>query len=328
MVVDDLDRRVQPEGVLPLVGLVEATGSLAQFLRFDLAGGERHLHRVLLPQVTHVGVAVEGEAPGSYAVLPELLGRRPLELSKGLAYLLDRGGVQSRHPGTHVVAAQIGAQHPPGREDRAVRGHDHLADAQLLREEGGVHGTATAEGHQGEVLGIMAPVQRDQLERVHHVGVRQPYDAAGGLFGAGSQPVRELTQRFAHVVHVGGYLPAEEVVGVYAAGQEVRVGGSRLLTAAPVGRGSRHGPGAPGTNVQTSRLVNPGYAAPAVADLHDVDHRRLYRIAGVGAGAFDPVLGVYPDLAVLHEGTLGGRTADVQGYYVRLAYQLAQGRGA
>src|SRR5215218_723513 len=327
MVVDDLDRRVQPERVLPLVDLVEATGSLAQFLRFDLTGGERHLDGVLLPQVAHVGVAVEGEAPGPHPVLRKLLGRRPLELLEGLVYLFGRGGVQPRHPGTQVVPAQIGAQHPPGREDRAVCGHDHLADAQFLREKGGVHGTAAAEGHQGEVLGIVAPVQRDQFECVHHVGVRQPYDAAGGLFGAGSKPVREPRQGLAHVVHVGGYLPAEEVVGVYAASQEVRVGGRRLLTAASVGRGSRHGAGAPGPHVQTARFVDPGYAAPAVADLHDVDHGRLYRIAGVGAGAFDPVLGVHSDLAVLHEGALGGRAADVQGYDVRLAYQLAQGRG-
>src|SRR5215211_128027 len=326
MVVDDLDRRDQPERVLPLVDLVEATGSLAQFLRFDLTGGERHLDGVLLPQVAHVGVAVEGEAPGPHPVLRILLGRRPLELLEGLAYLFGRGGVQPRHPGTHVVPAQIGAQHPPGREDRAVCGHDHLADAQFLCEKGGVHGTATAEGHQREVLGIVAPVQGDQLERVHHVGVRQPYDAAGGLFDARPELVCEPPQSLAHVLHVGGYLPAEKVVGVYAAGQEVGVGGRRLLTAASIGRRSRQGPGPPGPNVQPARLVYPGYAAPAVADLHDVDHWRLYRIARVGAGAFNLVLGVHPYLAVLHEGALGGRAADVQGYDVRLAYQLAQSR--
>src|SRR5215218_109346 len=328
MVVDDLDRRVQPEGVLPLVDLVEATGSLAQLLRFDLTGGERHLDGVLLPQITHVGVAVEGEAPGPHPVLRKLLGRCPLELLEGLAYLFGRGGVQPRHPGTHVVPAQIGAQHPPGREDRAVCGHDHLADAQFLREKGGVHGTAAAEGHQREVLGIVAPVQRDQLERVHHVGVRQPYDAADGLFGARPEPVCELPEGVAHVVHIGGYLPAEKVLGVYATGQEVGVGGSRLLTAASVGRRSRHGPGAPRTDVQGAGEVDPGYAPTAVADLHDVDHGRLYRVARVGAGAFDLVPGIYPDLAVLHEGALGGRAADIQRHDVRLVYQLGQGHSA
>src|SRR5215207_1251412 len=83
MIVDNLDRRIQSERVLPFVGIVEATGSLAQFLRFGLANRKWHLHGVLLPQVTHVGVPVEDEALGPHPVLPKLLGRCPLELSKG-----------------------------------------------------------------------------------------------------------------------------------------------------------------------------------------------------------------------------------------------------
>src|SRR5215217_5128814 len=107
MIVDDLDRRVQPEGVLSFVGLVEATDSFGQFLPFDLDSWEWHLHGVLLSQVTHVGVAVEDETLGPHTFLPELLGRRPLKRSKSFAYIFDGGRVQPRYPGTHVVPAQI-----------------------------------------------------------------------------------------------------------------------------------------------------------------------------------------------------------------------------
>ena len=44
-----------------------------------------------------------------------------------------------------------------------------------------MHAPATAEGDQGEVARVVATVDRDELQRIDHVVVRDADDAPGGL---------------------------------------------------------------------------------------------------------------------------------------------------
>ena len=90
-------------------------------------------------------------------------------------------GVEVEQAGQEVVAAQVAHQHPPGREDvGGARDHD-LPDPELGGERDRVHPAAAAEGDEREVARVVAAVDRDQLERVDHVVVRDPHDAARRL---------------------------------------------------------------------------------------------------------------------------------------------------
>jgi hypothetical protein len=109
VIVNDLDGRVESEGILPLVGLVEATLGLDQFLSGDLTGGERDFDGVLLARVAHVSMAVEDQPVGPHPVAFEVGDRLRSRLLEEMPDLLRRDGVQSRHLRAEVVPPEIGA---------------------------------------------------------------------------------------------------------------------------------------------------------------------------------------------------------------------------
>jgi hypothetical protein len=73
---------------------------------------------------------------------------------------------------------------------------------------------------------------------------------------------------------------AEEAVGVEPPEHEIGVGHRGLGAAAAVAGGTRIGAGAHRADMQAAALVAPGERAAARADLDDVDHRQLHRLAG------------------------------------------------
>ena len=125
-------------------------------------------------------------------------------------------------------------------------------------------------------------------------------------------------------LHVGGDLAAAEIVLVDAAEPEIGVGGGGLGAAAAIGGGAGHRAGRLRADMQLAEIVDPGDRAAAIADLDQVDHRHHDRIAGRGAVALDPVVGLDLDLAVLDQRAFCGGAADVEREHVRLADQLAE----
>ena len=213
---------------------------------------------------------------------------------------------------------------PQAENTEASAGTTTLADAQLLRERGRVHGAAAAEGDQGEVARVEAAVDGDQLERVDHVVVGDAHDAAGGFVGVDAEPRSHRLDRLLDRVHVGLHLAAAEIVAVDAAQPEIGVGGGGLRPAAPVGRRARHGAGRARADAQLAVVVDPGDRAAAVADLHQVHDGDHDRVAGRGAGAPDPVVGLDPHARVLDQRALGGGAADVERQHVGLADEAAE----
>ena len=121
------------------------------------------------------------------------------------------------------------------------------------------------------------------------------------------------------------HLAAEEAVGADAAEDDVGVGDGQLGAAAPIADRARVGAGAVRTDLERADLVDPGNAAAAGADLHDVDHRHHRRMA-VRISADVIALGD-GRLAAMHEAGLGRGAAHVEGDGVLVAEIAADLRG-
>ena len=76
------------------------------------------------------------------------------------------------------------------------------------------------------------------------------------------------------------HVAAEEARAVEAAEHEIGVGHRRRLAAAAVAGRARIGARAHRPDMQAAAVVAPGERAAAGADLDDVDHRQLHRLAG------------------------------------------------
>ena len=172
---------------------------------------------------------------------------------------------------------------------------------ELSGQRNRVHAAASAECDEREIAGVVAAVDRDQLERVDHVVVRDPDDASSGVLPVGPEPLRDRTERVVHGRHVGLDLAAAEEVLVDAAEREIGVGRRRLGAPTPVGRRAGHRAGGLRPDAQLAEVVDPGDAAAAVADLDEIDDRHHDRVARRRAISPDPVVGHDLDVAALDQ---------------------------
>jgi hypothetical protein len=124
------------------------------------------------------------------------------------------------------------------------------------------------------------------------------------------------------------HVAAAEELRVDASEREVGVGRGCLLPAEPVRRRTGERAGRARADVQLAEVVDPGDAAPAVADLHQVDDRHHDRVAGGPPVSLDPVVGHDPHAATLDQRALRGRAADVEREDVRIPDQPSELRGA
>ena len=189
-----------------------------------------------------------------------------------------------------------------------------------------MHRPAATKGDHGEIARIKATVERDQLQRVDHVVVGDPDDATRRLGLIGSQPLGHNTKCRRCRRHIRHHLAAAEIVTVDPAEPEVGIGRRRIHPAAPVSCRTRLCPGRLRPDMQFAEIIDPGDGAAAVADLDQIDHRHHHRIAGRGAGALDPVIGLDPHRAALDQRAFRGGAADVDGQHIGFADQLAQFR--
>ena len=180
-------------------------------------------------------------------------------------------------------------------------------------EGGSVHRPATAKGDEREIAGVIAAADRDEFERVDHVGVGDADHAEGSLVDTDAEGAGDGFHGATGGVHTHRDLAAEEVVGGDASCYQVGVGDGGLGAALAVAGRTGDRPGALRADLQRAAVIDPRDAAAAGADLDDVDDRGLDRVAGVVLVALDPVLGGDLDDAVVDEGALGCGPADVEG---------------
>ena len=206
--------------------------------------------------------------------------------------------------------------------------HDDLANAELCSELDRMHPAAAAERHQCEIARVVAPVDRDELQRVDHVVVGDPDHAARRFRPPDVEPPRDEVESRGDGLHVGVELTAAEVVRIDAPEREVGVGRRGLGAPARVRGRAGNRAGRLRSDVKLPEVVDPGDAAAAAADLDQIDDRHHDRIAGGLPAAFDPVVGHDLHTPSLDEGALGGRAADVQREHVRVADQPSELGGA
>ena len=169
-----------------------------------------------------------------------------------------------------------------GRDQRSC-------DPELSGEQRCVERTRAAEGDEREVARVVAAPERGEPECVGHLCDEVAEHAACRSRGVdahrSSQPCEAPMRR----VDVEPHRAAEEVLGVEASGDQVRVGERGLLAPAAVARRARFGARAPGPDVEAARLVDAGDRAAARADLDDLDDGDLDRVAGRRGGPLDVV---------------------------------------
>src|SRR3546814_9307926 len=90
------------------------------------------------------------------------------------------------------------------------------------------------------------------------------------------------------------------------------VGGGGVGAAMAIGRGPRPGARRLRPDMELATLVDPGDRPAAIADLDDLGHRRLDRIARIPGVALDMIFGGYLDLAALDQGAFRSGPADVE----------------
>ena len=279
--------------------------------------GQIDFHAVFLAAIAHVGVAQERKTVRN-TVGAEFTFQGLYQLVERRCDCAGRFRLDAHQAGADRVAPHVGHQHAPGGEDRGIHRDDHFRNAELARQRGRMHAATAAERDQREVARIEPAIERDQLERIHHVGVGDPDHAARALLDRHAEPAGERSEGAPNVLHVGCDLALQEQCRIDASGDQVGVGRGRLGPATAVRRRPRHRAGAARPDMQLPARVDPGDAAAAIADLDQIEHRYLDRIARIGARPLELVVGGDARAGVLDQRALRGRAADVECDQVRL----------
>ena len=177
------------------------------------------------------------------------------------------------------VYPQVGEQCAQGGGQAGVRRHDHPAYPRRLGQRHGMQRAGATKGHQVEVAGINAPLDREQPQRVRHVLVRQLHDGQRGVVYFGAHPPAHGGDGRAGLVTVQGHRAGQEVVGIETPQNQVCVGHGRVGTAGVVARRARIGAGALWADLEKAALVHPGERAATGANGSDVNEGRRDRNA-------------------------------------------------
>ena len=242
--------------------------------------------------------------------------RDPLELA------LDQRRIDLRRAERlrpHLVDADVGEQQAERGEDPGVGRNDHLRDAERAGERGGVQAAGTAEGEQREAAGVVAALEGDHLDRAGHVLVGDLDDRRGQLHRLHAETRRKPIDRLDREARVESHAPAEEVLGVEATEQEVRVRHRHLAAAAAVADRAGLRPGAARADAKEAACVHPGDRAAAGADRLHVDERHRRR-----QPPLDLELGRVALLAAGDDAHVGARAAHVEREHVLLAQRSGE----
>jgi hypothetical protein len=258
---------------------------------------------VLLPEIAQVGRAMAG----GRAVCAQ--DRLELALHLPVAGLGPRGirALERLDDGAHEIVAQIGRQHPPGRERRGRRRHDHAGNPELARDRHGVERPAAAVGDQRVVARVEAALGGDAAHRERHLHVGQPDDA--GRRGRTPEPERRadlLVDGPGGARQIERHRAPEEAGGVDPAEHEIGVGDGRLGAAPRVTDRPGIGARALRAEGECAARVDPRDRSAAGTHFLDVDHR------DPDGMAVHLVLVRRLHLAALDDRALGGGAAHVE----------------
>ena len=175
--IHQLDGRLQVEGISLFMHLMEALQQLRHGRRVDAALRQRHLDRVLLAEVTHVGVAFAADVRLGHVLGSQFALHAGAHFCEHSVQRFCSGLGHARDARADDIAAQVAHQHAPGGENAGPVGDDDLARLQFAHQGGPVQRAAAAERQQDEVARVITAAHGDQFERVDHIGVSDADDA-------------------------------------------------------------------------------------------------------------------------------------------------------
>ena len=187
--------------------------------------------------------------------------------------------------------------------------------------------TGAAEREQGELLDVLAALDRVDACRGRHVLVDQLVNPPGRAHRLEAErPADPRFDRARRGRGIEAHLAAEKELRVEIAEHQIGIGHGRLVAALPVAGRARIGAGAVRPDLEQPEAVDPGDAAAAGADLDHLDHRHLDRQA---AALLEAVLAVDLEIcrdqgfAMLDQAGLGGGAAHVEREQARAVDQPA-----
>ena len=122
-----------------------------------------------------------------------------------------------------------------GPRDARSRRHQQAWNAELTRQGRGMHRSGAAEGEEREIARIVAARQRHQTDGAGHAIVGDAQDRRRRLGPAQSQPAADLLpDALLHGLERHRVVDGQELRGIEAAQNQVRIGDGRPLAAAAV----------------------------------------------------------------------------------------------
>ncbi len=226
------------------------------------------------------------------ALAPEL-GEDRVDRLAGEA--LARGEAHRRELG-----AEVGHQGAGRAQRRADLGDHDLGAAEPARDRDRVEAGSTAAADQHGALRVDALVDRDLLDRAHHLLGGEREHGGGGLLEAEAEPACDVgLKRQARRLEVEPHRAAEEEGRVDPAEQQRAVGHRRRAAAGAVAGRPRRRARALRADVEQAARVDPGDRAAAGADALDVDRGKARHVAAEALA--EPGLARPGDAALAHE---------------------------
>ena len=200
--------------------------------------------------------------------------RRLVESGQDVADGLARAGLKGQHPRPSMLMPEVGDEHAQRRQDTRVGWDDGPRDAQLGGQAVGVQRPGAAERDEREVARVVPALHGDEPDRLGHQRLGDADDALRRLAHRHVQALRPPAPR-ARAAASGSSrtMLSVKFSGTIRDEDDVGVGHGRLGAAATVARRARVGTGAPRSHARQAAGVDPGDAAAARADLHEVDDR-------------------------------------------------------
>ena len=306
-------------GVARLVGGVERAVHV-------LHGGEPRLerHRQLecLADVAHVEARLHAHRGRRKPVLGEAGARPRGELAEEPLQLGELELRRPRHACAHLVVTHVGHQEPERREVARHRRHHHARHPELGGDEGGVERTRAAVGEEREGARVVSPHDGDLLDGARHLHDGQLHDPVRQQHRVDPQRAGQTRDGRPRAPGIEPDLAAERLDGAEPPEDDVGVGDSGLLAAAPVAGRARRRACRPWAHVEEAAGAEPRDAAAAGADAVDLELQHLVR-----QRAHAP-LGGHGELPVAHETHVGAGAAHVVGDEVRVPGGRRHVRGA
>ena len=197
-----------------------------------------------LADIAHVEAALDADVLPGEAVAFQMLDALALDLlEQGVDAPVGCVIVEAHRRRRHVIVFDVGDDLTEGAKPGSKLGQHDGIDAHLARQRRDVSGSGAAGADQHEIARIIAALDRDAADAVHHVVVDDGEHAVGGLFGRHAQWVGDALKRCPGLVDAERQFAAEKTVGIEIAQHQIGVGRRRLDSALAIAGRSRIGAG-------------------------------------------------------------------------------------